>query len=188
MFKWTALSVGTLVLITLMLILNDLRRELKRTAQTVNEKLPQILEKTEKSTATLADLSDDIRQLRNLGGLVPGAADDPHRTTLAQYADSILDRLESVEGVIGTKPLLAGNDPKELKDPQPVKEWTAAARKEAMLLVFRAKSKEDLLTRLTQTRYGSDWYLHPAGDKPLKLSDWISRELPTTRSAADAPN
>jgi hypothetical protein len=46
----------------LIFLLNDLRAEFRRTGRTINQHLPEILEKTRTSTETLAQLSADIRQ------------------------------------------------------------------------------------------------------------------------------
>ena len=158
-------------------LINDLRLQLRATAETVNAKLPSILEKTEKSAEALAELSEDVRQLRDLAG-----ATGPRDTTLAAYADAILDRLEATDAKIGTKSRISGN----LGDALPAKEWVAAARKEALWLTFRAKSKEELLTRLTANKFGSEWHIEPAGGPAQPLRQWIESQpdLPSVPSAA----
>ena len=147
-------------------LVNDLRVQLRRTSATVNEKLPSILEKTERSATALAELSEDVRQLRDLAG-----ATGPRDATLAAYADAILDRLETSGLTIGTRGMISGR----LDDPQPAAEWVAAARKEALWLTFRAKSRGELLDRLTQTKFGTAWHAQPPGPdaKPQPLRSWI---------------
>ncbi len=175
MFKWVALGAAVVAVVILGWMVNDLRVQAKRATVTVNEKLPEILEKTQKSAETLAVLSDDIRQLRDLAG-----ASDVRDRSLAGYADSILDAVESSGGAIGTKGLLGGD---KLKDPQAAAEWAAVARKEAVWLTFRAKSRGDLLARLTQTKFGSEWQIQVGAEPPATLRDWIERnvDLPATR-------
>ena len=41
-----------------------------------------------------------------------------------------------------------------LKDLMPAAEWTTGARKEALWLSFRARSKRELLERITKNRFG----------------------------------
>lgn len=179
MFKWVALLISALVLGLFAWMVNDLRVQAKRATVTINEKLPEILDKTRKSTETLAVLSEDIRQLRDLAG-----ASDVRDRSLVGYADAVLDAVEASGGSIGTKGLLGGNT---LKDPQPAAEWAASARKEAVWLTFRAHSREDLLTRLTQTKFGSDWHIQSGTSAPVLLREWIEQnvELPNT-SPVDA--
>jgi hypothetical protein len=174
MFKWVALSIGVVAVAVFGWMVNDLRLQAKRATVTVNEKLPEILEKTRKSADTLAVLSEDIRQLRDLAG-----AGDVRDASLAAYADAILDAVQASGGSVGTKGLLGGDT---LKDPQPAAEWAAAARKEAIWLTFRAKSRDELLARLTETKFGSDWHLQLGTDPPVPLRDWIAEhvELPAT--------
>lgn len=172
-----AYIVAFLLALLLAWLINDVRLQLRQTSATVNEKLPSILEKTERSATALADLSDDVRQLRDLAG-----ATGPRDATLATYADSILDRIEASGLSIGTKARLSD----KLVDAQPAAEWTAAARKEALWLTFRAKSKQELLERLTQTKFGSEWHVQPQGaeGKLQPLRQWIESHaelrVPTT--------
>jgi hypothetical protein len=175
--RTAAYGVALLVAMLFAWLINDLRLQLRQTSATVNEKLPSILEKTERSATALAELSDDVRQLRDLAG-----AAGPRDATLATYADAILDRLEASGVTIGTKAKLSD----KLADPQPAKQWVAAARKEAVWLTFRATSKAELLERLTQTKFGSDWHVVPhAGDaSPQPLRQWIELQ-PDLRLPAD---
>jgi hypothetical protein len=172
-----AYVVALLVALLLAWLINDVRLQLRQTSATVNEKLPSILEKTERSATALAELSDDVRQLRDLAG-----ATGPRDATLATYADSILDHLETSGLLVGTKAKLSD----KLLDAQPAIEWTAAARKEALWLTFRAKSKQELLERLTKTKFGSEWYVQgqSADAKIQPLRQWIESHpdlrLPTT--------
>ena len=163
--SWVSQALGVVVLLLVVVLLFDLRGEFKRTGATVNQHLPEILEKTRTSTETLAQLSDDIRQLRDLAG-----ATGPRDATLAKYADDLLDRIEAAKDArVGVEAIIG----KGLKDPQPAKEWTAEARKEALYLTFRAKSREELLERLTKNKFGSDWFIQSGGAPPVKLREWL---------------
>lgn len=153
-------------------ILNDLRLELKRSAATVNTHLPDILDNTRRTTQTLAEVSSDIRDLRNLAGV----SDTPRDSTLVTYADSVLDLIESQNATIGTEKLIG----KELSDPVPAKEWVVGARKEAVWLTFRTKTKSELLRRLTETKFGSAWRIKIAEEAPVPLRDWLIENHPPT--------
>jgi len=157
-------------------MLDDLRRELKRSAQTVNRDLPVILSNTRESSETLAEVSGDIKELRNLAGV----EDAPRDKTLVTYADSILDLIESQEAIIGTEKLIG----KSLSDPLPAAEWAAGARKEAVVLTFRAKSKQELLDRLTESKFGSPWKIQFGEAEPLELKVWLIENHPPTAEVA----
>lgn len=175
-----AIAVGLAVMLALAAwfgwMLNDLRLELKRSAQTVNRDLPVILANTRKSTETLAEVSSDIKELRNLAGV-----DDTQRDkTLVTYADSILDLVERQhEAQIGVEKLIG----KSLSDPLPAKEWVAGARKEAVWLTFRAKSHAELLDRLTQNKFGTEWKIQFGDEPPQSLRVWLVEHHPPTAEA-----
>lgn len=164
-------------------MLNDLRYELKRSAETVNRDLPVILANTRQSTETLAEVSSDIKELRNLAGL----EDAPRDKTLATYADSILDLLETqTDAKIGTEKLIGTS----LSDPLSAKEWVAGARKEAVVLAFRAKSRPELLERLTKSKFGTEWKIQFADAQPMSLRTWLVENHPPTAEIdqeAEAP-
>ena len=173
-------AAGALLLILLAWfgwMLNDLRLELKRSAETVNRDLPVILANTRRSTETLAEVSRDIKEFRDLAGV----QDAPRDETLVAYADEILDLIESQENaVIGTEKLIG----KELSDPLPAKEWVAGARKEAVVLTLRAKSRHELLDRLTNSKFGSSWRIKVASAEPVPLRDWLAENHAATAEVA----
>ena len=175
MFKWACLMVTIVVVLGLGWVVNDLRVELKHTSQAVNEHLPKILENVKQSTETLAALSEDIKQLRDLAG----ASGTPRDRSLAAYADSLLDFIELREAQIGLTKKVMGNG---LKSTLPSKEWVAAARREALWLTFRAKSRDELLERLCENKFGSRWYIQFDDADPLPLIDWLKAHHPDTRA------
>jgi hypothetical protein len=175
-----AISAGLAVMLALAIwfgwMLNDLRLEFKRSAQTVNRDLPVILANTRKSTETLAEVSSDIKELRNLAGV----EDAPRDKTLVTYADSVLDLIEAqTDAQIGVEKLIG----KSLSEPLPAKEWVAGARKEAVWLTFRAKSHAELLDRLMQTKFGSEWKIQFGDEPPQPLRDWLTEHHPQTAEA-----
>jgi hypothetical protein len=171
MTKWFYPALAATFCAILLLMLNDLRLQAKRSAQTLNDQLPAILDRTKKSADTLAVLSEDIRQLRDLAGVGQGARD----MTLAAFADRVLDAIESTDAVIGLKPKLVGE---ALKETVPAKQWVADARKEALWLTFRSSSREEMLAHLCRNKYGSDWYIQPMGLEPVRLGEWVEKSVP----------
>ena len=165
--RWLTFGVAVIAIVLFALLLNDLRLEFKRTAVAVNENLPEILDKTRKSADTLAELSEDIKQLRDLAG-----ATGPRDRSLVAYADAVLDAVEKSGGTIGLKSRIGRE---ALRDTQPAMEWVTAARKEALWLTFNAKSKEELLTRLCETKFGSEWHIELPNQEPLALKDWLEK-------------
>lgn len=197
MFKWACLTVVAIFLAATGWMINDVRLEVRRstqvlhtTGQTVNEqlptvvdkvrstadviseKLPEIVERIGKSTETLAELSEDIRQLKELAGVSNAARDK----TLVAYADSVLDMIDSANGTIGLKKTFGSG----LKSTLPVKEWVVAARKEALYLTVVSKSKKELVTRLAENKFGSSWYILLEGKEPVALFDWLKANHPAT--------
>jgi hypothetical protein len=155
----------------LLWMLNDLRVQAKRATRTLNDQLPEILDRTKRSADTLAVLSDDIRQLRDLAG----AGDAARDKSLAAYADRVLDAVESTDATIGLKPKLIGD---ALKDTVPARQWVTDARKEALWLTFRAASRDELLDRLCKNKFGSEWHIQPAGGGAVPLADWVRQHVP----------
>src|SRR5437764_15343082 len=90
MFKWACLGVAVIFLSVLGWMINGLRGEVRRSSQIVNEDLPPIVDKTRKATdsllenlpeiadrvhtttATVAELMQEARQLRDIIGLPRG--------------------------------------------------------------------------------------------------------------------
>jgi hypothetical protein len=179
MFKWISLALAAIVVIGLGWVVNDLRLEIKRTSQTVNEHLPAILENVQKSTDTLASLSEDLKQLRDLAG----ASGKTRDKTLVTYADSLLDLLETTtDAQIGLEKKVLGGG---LKSLMPVSEWVVDARKEALWLSFRASSKSELLTRLCENKFGSPWFIQFPGEEAVLLIEWLKANHPESQSPGE---
>lgn len=165
-FKWSCLALAAVVCLVLLYLLNDMRGELRRTNETVNAHLPQILANVNTATTTLAAVSKDINSFRDLAGLV----DTPQDRSLVVYADSILDFLEQqTTGQIGVTKVVGSG----LKDLVTAADWARDSRKEALWLTFRASTKEELLRRIGKTKFGSDWYFVAPGIEPTKLIDFL---------------
>ena len=187
MFKWVCLGVGVVFLSVVVWMLNDIRVETRRsvqtfqaTGQTVNEHLPEIVEKSRVTTDTVAELAADVRQLKELAGMTNAARDK----NLVAYADGVLDAIEGSGGTIGLKKLLGG---KGLKDTLPAREWVVAARKEAVVLTALAHSRHELATRLGRNKFGSPWYIQVGTAEPVPLLDWLRANHPESKDLGPEP-
>jgi len=184
MFKWVCLGVAIVFLAALTWMINDLRLEVRRSAQTVqsvgqtvNEHLPEIVEKTRTTAETLAELAEDIRQLKELAGM----SHTPRDQNLVAYANGVLNAIESSGGTIGLRKSGGG-----LRNPLPAKEWAVGARKEALFLTVVAKSKKELLTRLAKNKFGSSWHIQVGDKEPMPLLEWLQKNHEATRELGES--
>jgi hypothetical protein len=165
-FPWACLVVAALALGYLCWAVEDLRQEAKTSGEAVNAHLPQILEKIDGTSATLKDVADDLKTLRDLAG-----ASEPRDKSLAVFADRLLDLLQAAPARVGVKALIGS----KIKKPMSATDWVHNARKEALWLTFRAKSKTDLLERLCKNKFGSQWLILAEGAKsPQPLASWFA--------------
>ena len=174
-FRWVALGLAALVAGYLCWALEDLRQEAKTSGKAVNAHLPQILAKVDATSATVKEVSDDLKKLRDLAG-----ASGPRDKSLAVFADRLLDLLEQAQVVVGVEKLIG----KELSKPLAAADWVRDARKEALFLTFRAKSKAELFTRLCKNKFGSPWLVRSAeeeGAKPEPLAAWFATRDPEAK-------
>jgi hypothetical protein len=195
MFKWLCLGVATVFLVVAGWMINDIRLQVRRSAevvdsaaQNINEHLPTIVQKSRQTTDALsknlppmvehaaqaaeelAELSADIRQLKELAGVTHTVRDQ----NLVAYANSLLKKIETSGGVIGVKKTFSQG----LKNTRPAAEWAVGARKEALFLSLLVKSKKEMLTRLAKTKFGSHWYMQMPGKEPATLLDWLKENHP----------
>lgn len=169
-FRWSCFALATLAIAALLWMVNDLRVEAKRTNAMVSAQLPAVLHNVKIATDTLAHVAKDIESLRDLTGL----ASAPGDRSLVQYADSVLDFLETQQGTIGRTKVIGQG----LKDVVPAQDWVTGARKEALWLSFRASSKQELLDRLGKTKFGEHWMFAPPAGPPVPLIDFLKKNHP----------
>ncbi len=203
-FKWLCLAVAVIFLSVLGWMVNDIRLQVRRSVNTVQtagatinqelpsivakskqttdvvaEHLPEIVTKVQQTTETLAELSQDIRQLKELAGVSSTARDK----SLVAYADSALDEIQQSGGTIGLKKTFGSG----LKSELPAKEWVVGARKEALILTVLAKSKAELLERLSHNKFGSDWFIQIGEAEPLTLQAWLKEHHAATKELSSTP-
>lgn len=166
LFRWACFAVGVAAVAILLWMIDDLRREAKRTNAIIDAQLPRILDNAKTATDTVAKLAKDIEAMRDLAGLSA-----PADRSLALYADALLDYLEAQPGQIGLDKKLGSG----MKDLLPVADWVRDARREALWLTFRASTKADLLDRLAKNKFGSPWYYVPPSGEPVPLAELLAR-------------
>jgi hypothetical protein len=174
MFKWCWLTVAVIVGGALLWMVNDLRVQARLTVDSVNRNLPEILEKTRSTADTMATLSQDIKQLRELV-VGDGASRDGN---IVAYESEILSLIENSGGKIGVKKMLGGG----LSDPVPAREWVTRERKAALWDLARSRSKADLLTRIGHSAVlKRAWYIDTGGRETTALVDWVKGNHPASR-------
>jgi archaellum component FlaC len=139
----------------------------EKAVQSVNKHLPQIIRQTEETVSTVAGVSGDVKQFKELFGDI--FANNQNKDLLKEVL-STLDLLEGLDASIGLKK----DDTNELKQAKPAKHWARAARKEAPFLSLIGKSRGDVLQRLTTHGTGKPWYIKVGEKAPMLLLDWIA--------------
>lgn len=173
-FRWSCLGVAVVSVGFFGWAVNDLRLEIKQASQKLNDDLPKILANTKKSTETLAKLSEDIKNIRNLAV----GSKKTRNTSITIYADEVLTLVEKQEAVIGVEKVIG----KKLKDPKPAKEWVVGKRREALYLSFRVQSKREMVEQLCKTLTRRTWQIQFKDEKPQPLLEWLKANHPVTKA------
>ena len=132
---------------------------------TLSDNLPDLVDRAGKASEVIAELAEDIRQLKELAGISASARDK----SLVAYANGLLGAVESSGGTIGVKKTVG----KGLKNTRPAAEWVVGARREALVLTILVKSKKEMLTRLGKTKLGANWMIELPDKEPMTLIDWL---------------
>ncbi|MCP3980215.1 MAG: DUF948 domain-containing protein [bacterium] len=174
MFKWvcyvTSVVFGVAIvflLASLSLRANQALQQSNEALTTVNEELPEIVGETKQIAHTLGMLAEDVNGLKELAGV------QPRDRSLVAYANAILDLVEretaGSAAFIGVPKTLGSG----LKDVEPVAEFLVGARREATVLVFRAKSPQEVLHRLSHNWSGKPLMLREEPAGAVTLEEWI---------------
>lgn len=183
-FRWVCFGFAAVCTVAALWMLNDVRTKVN----TRTEKLPELIENSRQATATLKELSQDIKDLRTLAGAATGNRD----ASFVRYATDVLTLIES-EGkdckilhgksenttgkvLNGVKKLVKGED-----TPVPVEEWLRSARKEAVYRVFMAKSKQQLLHDLCTTTLGEPFLIENKEGQVQPLEEWVKERHEPSR-------
>jgi hypothetical protein len=191
MFKWVCLGVATIFLAAVAWMLNDIRRDVRRTGDavqtaghTVNEQLPAILAKTRVTvealgegvpqiTDTLVDVAADVRNLKEAIGKSSVSADIKQLA----YGESLLQFVGASGGTVGL-----ASDSGELRKAQPAREWANSARKDLLLYTMLTQTNEQLLGKMTSTKFGSPLSIRVGEAAAVQLIEWLKANHPATRS------
>jgi hypothetical protein len=155
---------------------NDLPEIVQRSRETskvVSDALPEVVERVERTTEVVAELSEDLKQLKELAGV----SHVPRDRSVVAYADSVLKRIESSAGEIGVKKNVGSG----LKNVRPAADWVREERREAAFLAVLGKSKKQMLDGIVRTKWGTSWFIQAPGQKPVRLLDWLKENHPETR-------
>jgi hypothetical protein len=141
----------------------------RSSAETVTEHLPEIVERVDRTTEVVAELADDIRQLKELAGVGVTKRDE----NLVAYTNGALKAVAESGGTVGAKKLVG----KGLKNPQPAAEWVAGKRKWATLMLLRFKSKKEVAIWLCK-----GWYIELPGKEMVPLLEWLKEHHAETKT------
>jgi hypothetical protein len=193
MFKWVCLLTAIVVSAIGLLLLADLKRdaaaaiekadqlmerEAKPALTNVNEHLPQFLAEMKKVSATLGELSEDVRLIKSIAGVNPDAASRGVRSLL-EYANDLQQFLEAeaanrnavilIESVVGS----------DLTHKDTVEEFLVGLSKEMTLILAAAKSKQEVLYRATYSGIRrKPFYIKFPDSEPEPLQAWIRSNHP----------
>src|SRR5262249_8479047 len=122
-FKCVCLPLGVGFLSVLTWMVNDVRLKVRRTAEvvgetgeTLNERLPEILNRTLLVTETVSELATDVRNVKAAIGKSPLAKGDEE---LSAYASGVIEAVEKSGATVGLKPTVG----KALKTPVTPPDW-----------------------------------------------------------------
>jgi hypothetical protein len=176
-------GLGTLVSAFVCWTLHDLKTDVKNTTAgvretnaMVKEKLPPILDNSQRASETLVKLTDDIAAIRNLiSPLVGDGGGKGSPVALAKFADKVLLSIQSQDVMIHSK----GSGPRKAA------EWAKGERKEALYLSFSASSKRELLDKMCQTAFGNPWLVSADGKGGEPMRAWLLRKYPEIEKELD---
>jgi hypothetical protein len=163
--------------------LHDLKTDVKHTTAgvretnaLVQEKLPPILDNSQRASEMLVKLTEDITAIRNL--ISPLAGDGSGKgspVALAKFADKVLLSIQSQDVMIHSK----GSSPRKAA------EWAKGERKEALYLAFSVNSKRELLDKMCQTVFGNPWMVSADGKGGEPMRAWLLRKYPEIEKELD---
>mgnify|MGYP000046392647 CR=1 FL=1 len=97
-----------------------------------------------------------------------------------QFANDLLDVVQTSGGIII-------NENIAWKDKVvSAAEWAGRARIEAKLLAL-AYDRQEILSRISSTKFEDDWKIQLDGKKPVRLYDWLSETELVTSTALNKP-
>lgn len=167
--KWAKTVILCLFCLTVAWMINDLRIFTK-------QKLSEISERTLVIATTGKEVAGDVSGVRAVLGLPNGSRDN----TLTSYTQSLMDLIEAqADATIGVG--------EKMKDAVSVSEWSKSARQEALVLLWREHSRENVLFRLSRTwPLRKEYYIQLKGEAPQALEAWVRAHHPESTSLPPA--
>jgi hypothetical protein len=192
MFKWVCLSIATIGMAIFLWMINDIRMAVKGTTRRmdselfpliensekavdcVNQRLPDLVDKAEGTMTVVADVSDDIRQYKEMFASQYSTA---QAKELTGYVHDLLDFLQTQNASIGLK-----KADQTIKTVTTVSRWTQEVRKEASVLGLASSSREEVVKKMSTSRSGDPWQIQHGDDPPKPLADWIRENHPKKKT------
>jgi hypothetical protein len=188
MFKWICLLSAIGVSAIGLWMLADLKRDAQAALQkadalveqeakpalaNVNEHLPQFLAEIEKVSATLGELSEDVRLIKSVVGINTDAASRGVRS-LMEYANSLQRFLDAEAGDRSAVILVESVVGSELTKRDTLEEFLVGLSKEMTIILAAAKSKQEVLYRSTTSGIRrKPFYIQFPNSEPEPLEAWI---------------
>src|SRR5262249_35546606 len=139
------------------------------------EDVPEIIEKSRDITDRVAEMTADVRTLKE--ALAKVKVDrDPE---MLRYAADLLDAVEASKAEVGVKPVTGIGG---LRDAIPAHQWVLKGHKEANLLTLLASSKAELASKLTHTALGSPYLMKFPGKRAVDMLEWLKENHPETKA------
>lgn len=172
MFKWSCFALAFVAVVSGLWMIYDIRCDTKVALHRINEDLPQVLSNARTSTETLKDLSADIKAMRELAGVTTGGNE-----SFVGYANQVMKVIEKAGPNAQIGVFRSAGEP--LKSPEPAGNWLVHARKEAVILVLKSNSKEEILRGLCRTLIMGNKIGIKIGDAPaMPLEEYVKKNHP----------
>jgi hypothetical protein len=188
MFKWVCLLAAIGVAAVGLWMLADLKRDAQAAIQkadalmereakpaltNVNEHLPQFLAEMKKVSATLGELSEDVRLMKSVVGINTDAASRGVRS-LMEYANDLQQFLDAEAGGRNAVMLVESVVGSGLAEKDTLEEFLVGLSKEMTVILAAAKSKQEVLYRSTHSGIRrKPFYIRFPDSEPEPLEAWI---------------
>jgi hypothetical protein len=188
MFKWVCLLAALAVSAVGLWMLADLKRDAQAAIQkadalmereakpaltNVNEHLPQFLAEMQKVSATLAEVSEDVRLIKSVVGINTDAASRGVRSLL-EYANDLQQFLDAEAGERNAVILVENVVGSGLAEKDTLEEFLVGLSKEMTIILAAAKSKQEVLYRTTHSGIRrKPFYIRFPDSEPEPLEAWI---------------
>ncbi|MCA9136266.1 MAG: hypothetical protein KDB00_05895 [Planctomycetales bacterium] len=198
MFKWACLTTAIVFGLVVLYMIHDLKRDVTGSLQsaqqavskanvaleTVNDKLPTIVDEVKKGTETLSGVAEDVKLLKSVAGI---SQNDRGLRGIANYVDEIQralgDETEGKDATIKVEAVIGSS----LKDVESAREFLVGLNKEAIYILAVAKSKEEALWRVCHGGLPrrAPYYIAFPNEEPVLLDTFIKQIHPESANLPD---